>query len=101
MIGVALLSGGLDSGVAAACFRERDGAELRAAVFCDYGQRAAVPERRAAAALAARWGVALHEVALPWLGELARTSGAALLAGGGALPAATPARPGDQASARA
>ena len=46
MQGVALLSGGLDSGVAAAVFCAEPANELRAALFCDYGQRAAAAEAR-------------------------------------------------------
>lgn len=101
MIGVALLSGGLDSGVAAACFAERADARLAAAVFCDYGQRARAPERRAAVALAVRLGVELHVVELPWLAALSRRAGSRLIAGTGALPASTAAAPGDDASAKA
>jgi 7-cyano-7-deazaguanine synthase len=99
--GIVLLSGGLDSGVAAACFLRQPQAQLRAALCFDYGQRAAVPERAAATALARRWGVPLHTIALPWLGALAAQTGSRLLPGTGALPAATAAHPGDDASARA
>jgi len=98
---VALLSGGLDSGVAAACYAERPGAALVAAVFCDYGQRAVARERAAAQALAVRLGIELHDVALPWLGELAQRAGSRLSHGTGALPSATAQAPGDEASARA
>jgi 7-cyano-7-deazaguanine synthase len=101
VIGVALLSGGLDSGVASACFAERPGHELRAALFCDYGQRAAAPELRAARGLAERLGTVLHHYQLPWLRDLAQRSGTALLAGNDAPPAATATAPGDDASARA
>ena len=101
MIGVALLSGGLDSGVAAASFVAESGNQLRAALFCDYGQRAAVPERAAAVALAERFSVPLSCYQLPWLAQLARTAGSRLLAGTGELPVATAAAPGDADSARA
>lgn len=101
MHGVALLSGGLDSGVAAACFAEREGHALGAALFCDYGQRAAGPELRAATALAQRLDVELHRYELPWLAGLARRTGAAIVAADAAIPAATAAAPGDEASARA
>ena len=101
MIGVALLSGGLDSGVAAACFAEQSGCELRAALFCDYGQRAAARELRAAEQLAARLGVELHRYELPWLASLAQRSGAAIVDRGAALPAASAGAPGDEQSARA
>lgn len=100
MIGVALLSGGLDSGVAAACFRER-GDRLCAAVFCDYGQRAARPEERAAQALAARFDVELHVCRLPWLAAWMRLAGSRLSVGAGELPSATADQPGDRASAAA
>lgn len=99
-VGIALLSGGLDSGVAAAMFLAA-GHQLRAALFCDYGQRAAARERQAAMALARRWGVDCIEVPLPWLGGLAQRSGSRLLPGTGSLPAGTAAEPGDQASAAA
>jgi 7-cyano-7-deazaguanine synthase len=98
---VVLLSGGLDSGVAAACFRRGPRQRLAAALFFDYGQRAVVPERHAAAALAARWQVPFTVIALPWLGELAARTGSRLVPGTGALPHGTDAAPGDAASARA
>lgn len=101
MDGVALLSGGLDSGVAAACFAEQAGCALRAALFCDYGQRAAAAELRAATALAARFGVALHRYELPWLAALASQSGAAIVDASAGLPEASAAAPGDEDSARA
>lgn len=96
-----MLSGGLDSGVAAACFAEQAGDQLSAALFCDYGQRAARPELRSAERLAARLGVELHRYELPWLEALARRAGAAIVSPGAALPAATAAAPGDEDSARA
>jgi len=64
MTALALLSGGLDSTVAAALRQARD-QDLAAALFVDYGQRALVPERRAARAVSAALGVPLHELALP------------------------------------
>lgn len=97
---VVLLSGGLDSVVAAAVHR-RDHGPVLAAVFCDYGQRARLREEAAARALCRRWEVPLHHVALPWLAALARSSGSRLLPGAGALPASTPEAPGDAASASA
>lgn len=98
---VALLSGGLDSGVAAACVHAAPGRRLVACLFCDYGQRAARRERAAATALAARWSLPLTVVALPWLGDLARAAGARLMPGTGALPEGTVRAPGDTRSARA
>ena len=100
MIGVALLSGGLDSGVAAACFAEQPGCELRAALFCDYGQRAAAPERRAAERLAARLDVELHRYELPWLASLAQCSGAAVVDRDAALPEASADAPAPTPRAR-
>lgn len=96
--GVALLSGGLDSGVAAAAFVAAGG-RLLASLCFDYGQRAAVRERTAAEALARRLGGAFHAIELPWLAACAATAGSALLPGGGDLPHGTVARPGDAASA--
>jgi 7-cyano-7-deazaguanine synthase len=99
--GVALLSGGLDSGVAAALFQAVPGQQLAAALFFDYGQRAVQREAAAASALARRWQVPLSTIGLPWLRDLARQSGSALAAGGGELPRGTAERPGDERSARA
>lgn len=99
MNGVTLLSGGLDSGVASACFAAEPGNRLVAALFCDYGQRAAAPEWRAAEALARRLQVPLYRYELPWLAELSRVSGSRLQPESGALPAATPEAPGDESSA--
>lgn len=95
---VALLSGGLDSGVAAALSRGA-GHELALCLCFDYGQRAAAREARAAAALAARWQAPFTVLALPWLGELAARAGSRLVAGTGALPIGTTQRPGDERSA--
>ncbi|MFO0313085.1 MAG: 7-cyano-7-deazaguanine synthase [Planctomycetota bacterium] len=88
--GVALLSGGLDSGVAGGAFGDGGGPQLASRGF-DSGQ--------GAAALARRLGGAFHVIALPWLAACAATAGSALLAGGGDLPHGTAARPGDAASA--
>ena len=55
MIGVALLSGGLDSAVAAALFARAPGNHLALCLFCDYGQRAREPEAAASRALAKRF----------------------------------------------
>jgi 7-cyano-7-deazaguanine synthase len=98
--GIVLLSGGLDSGVAAARFVESGGQPL-ACLFFDYGQRAATPERSAARGLAGRLESPLHVVPLPWLDDLARRSGCRLTQGTGELPHGTAAVPGDEASARA
>lgn len=96
---VVLLSGGLDSAVAAAMFASAPGQRLAACLFGDYGQRARHQEAAAAAKLAARWRVPMLRLELPWLGELARRAGCRLLAGTGELPVGTAALPGDAASA--
>ena len=95
---VALLSGGLDSGVAAALYRAA-GHEIVRCLCFDYGQRAAAREARAAAALAARWQAPFTVLSLPWLGELAARRGSRLMAGTGALPLGTEQLPGDERSA--
>ncbi|MBN1163256.1 MAG: 7-cyano-7-deazaguanine synthase QueC [Candidatus Krumholzibacteriota bacterium] len=78
---VVLLSGGLDSTVSLALARKYY--RLDRALFFDYGQRAAGPEREAAAALAGHYGISLETVSLPWLGEL---SSSALIRGGADIP---------------
>ena len=98
-LAVALLSGGLDSGVAAAC-AQRAGHSLATCLFFDYGQRAARREHAAAAALAKRWQAPFAAIALPWLGELAARAGSSLV-GHGEMPRGTIERPGDERSARA
>lgn len=65
---VLILSGGLDSSVSAALSREHYAP--RQALFFDYGQRAAVPERQAATAVARFLNVPLQTIKLPWLAEL-------------------------------
>jgi 7-cyano-7-deazaguanine synthase len=70
---LALLSGGLDSTVAAALYRARHG-PLALALYVDYGQRAAVPERRAAEAVARAVGVDLICTGVPLLGTITRTA---------------------------
>ncbi|MBY0470766.1 7-cyano-7-deazaguanine synthase QueC [bacterium] len=69
---IILLSGGLDSAANLALAVERD--EPLLAVTADYGQRAAVPEFRAAVALSEYFGVEHQRVALPWLGSLGGNS---------------------------
>lgn len=68
MRAVALLSGGLDSLVAAALTRAE--AEVVLAITCDYGQRAAAREIAAARQQCGWLGCAHEVVALPWLGAL-------------------------------
>ncbi|GJM21551.1 MAG: 7-cyano-7-deazaguanine synthase [Planctomycetota bacterium] len=82
MTALALLSGGLDSCVAAALRQAREH-DLAAALFIDYGQRAVAPERVAARAVSAALGVPLHELALP---AAAFANKSALLDGATALP---------------
>ncbi|HZM00676.1 MAG TPA: 7-cyano-7-deazaguanine synthase QueC [Planctomycetota bacterium] len=85
---LALLSGGLDSTVAAALYRAQKG-PLSAALFVDYGQRAALPEARAASAVAAALGCELRIATLPLLGEITTT---ALVNRAARLPQPEPAR---------
>jgi 7-cyano-7-deazaguanine synthase len=70
---LALLSGGLDSTVAAALYRARRG-PLSAALFVDYGQRAAGPELRAAQAVGQALGCPVQLTTLPLLGQITRTA---------------------------
>ena len=99
--GIVLLSGGLDSGVAAALFQRQSGHTLAACLFFDYGQRAARREAAAAELLARRFGAPFVSIPLPWLGELARGVGCRLIGGTGELPHGTTSVPGDEASASA
>ncbi|MEA3401400.1 MAG: 7-cyano-7-deazaguanine synthase QueC [Armatimonadota bacterium] len=66
---VLLLSGGLDSVVAA--YASRDRHPPRLAITFDYGQRAARREVEAALRIAADLGAEHRLVKLPWLGKLA------------------------------
>lgn len=97
---IALLSGGLDSAVAAAQF-VADGNTVTTALFFLYGQRAAPREAAASRALASKWGAQWVPIELPWLGELAREAGSALTDASRPLPQGTADRPGDAASAAA
>lgn len=72
MKGVAILSGGLDSTVSLAAAVRRMKVVL--ALTFDYGQRAAGPERRAAARIARRYRVPHRVIALPWLAAITRTA---------------------------
>lgn len=72
MRAIALVSGGLDSIVAAwAARKER---LVAAALTCDYGQRAREREVAAARAVAARLGCSHIVVELPWLGRLGHSA---------------------------
>lgn len=97
---VALLSGGLDSGVAAADHAARGG-RVEVAVTFDYGQRAVEQECAAAGRLARRLGAEWTCIALPWLASAARASGAALVRTDRELPTGSLERPGDADSAAA
>ncbi len=72
MDAVILLSGGLDS-VVAAYASQREHA-LKLALTFDYGQRAAAMELNAAQAVAACLGVEHRLVELPWLAEISGAS---------------------------
>lgn len=97
---LALLSGGLDSGVAVAEHVARGG-RVELAITFDYGQRALERECAAAQQLATRFGAAWQCIDLPWLAAAARESGAALVRRDRDLPAGTMDQPGDTASAAA
>jgi 7-cyano-7-deazaguanine synthase len=70
---VALVSGGLDSGVACALHLEQGGSLIAGLCF-RYGQRAADPEVQAAKALGDRLGFPIQVLDLPWFANLG-TSG--------------------------
>ncbi|MGQ0554031.1 MAG: 7-cyano-7-deazaguanine synthase QueC [Planctomycetota bacterium] len=70
---LALLSGGLDSTVAAALWQSRGGT-VALGLCVDYGQRAAVPELRAAQAVGAALGFPVRALALPLLAEICGTA---------------------------
>lgn len=95
---IALLSGGLDSAVALALWLE-GGDGIHLALTLDYGQRAASREARAAKALADRHALPWEQIHLPFLEKAAAVS--ALVDANRELPAGTPQRPGDHASAAA
>jgi 7-cyano-7-deazaguanine synthase len=101
---IALLSGGLDSVVATALWQETGGEIARCLTF-DYGQRAAAREREVAARFCRARGLPWQAVDLPWLRDLARRAGSALMPGAAGparpLPEGTAERPGDAASAAA
>lgn len=96
----ALLSGGLDSGVALALWL-RAGGTCAGALTANYGQRAAVREAEAAQGLARRLGVPWRGLDLGWLAGPSRSSGSALVDGSRDLPTAEPSAPGDAATAAA
>ena len=97
---VCLLSGGLDSVVAAALWLEA-GHEIALCLTFTYQQRASARECEAAERFARSRGLPWRAIPLDWLGELAARSGSALTAAGGDLPRASVAAPGDAESAKA
>lgn len=97
---VCLLSGGLDSVVAAALWLEA-GHHIALCLTFDYQQRAYARECAAAERFARARGLEWRSIRLDWLGRLATYSGSALTAAGGDLPSATVEAPGDADSAQA
>lgn len=69
---IALLSGGLDSSVAAALARHE--LEVVLALTFDYGQRAGARERASAAAFCRRHALEHRVLELPWLARATRTA---------------------------
>lgn len=96
---IALLSGGLDSGVSLGLWLAQPECQVSLCLTFDYGQRSVEAESRAARSLAERYGLEWRQIDLPWLAEAARQSGSALHVG--ALPEGTEAAPGDETSAAA
>lgn len=98
---VVLLSGGLDSGTAAALWCAQ-GRAIALALFADYGQRAVEREAESSMALAGRLGVPWRRIGLPWLAGLAAASGSALVQGASRpVPERSSGDPGDAESAAA
>ncbi len=69
---VLILSGGLDSCVSA--YRAREFSPPCLALYFDYGQRAATPERNAAREIAQRLKVPFQAIKLPWLASLGQSA---------------------------
>ncbi len=97
---VALLSGGLDSGVALALWLDA-GCQVDLCLCIDYGQRAAAQEVEVSRRLADRFGLPWQRIEMPWLAAASRRSGTALVEGAGAVPETSLDQPGDDASAAA
>jgi len=97
MPALALLSGGLDSTVAAA-LHAAAGGEVALGLFVDYGQRAALPERQAALAVGRALGFEVLCTEQPLLGEITAT---ALVDRSRDLPEPDPERLDDTAAATA
>lgn len=72
MKGVAILSGGLDSTVSLAAATRK--MKVILALTFDYGQRAAVRERAAAAKIARHFGIPHRVIETPWLAGLTLTA---------------------------
>lgn len=72
MRALALISGGLDSIVAA--WAAKDEHIIAAALTCDYGQRAREREIQAARNVASKLGCSHIVVELPWLGQLGQSA---------------------------
>ncbi len=72
MRAIALISGGLDSVVAA--WVARSDADIAVALTFDYGQRAAAREIQAAGNVAQRLGCEHIVIELPWLGKLGQSA---------------------------
>lgn len=69
---IALLSGGLDSGVASYLAREE--CNIVQAITFDYGQRARSREVEAASSLCRQNGISHQVIEIPWLADLAQTA---------------------------
>lgn len=91
---IALLSGGLDSSVAAELLAENY--EIVCALTVDYNQKAVQKEIEAARALCRRLGIEHRVIAQPWLGEITST---ALVSGGADIPTTTEQSVDDKAQA--
>lgn len=96
MTAIALLSGGLDSTVAAAAH-----GGVRLAITADYGQRAAAREIAASRAIARALGIEHRVLPLPFLRELGESTHSALVARDRELPSPDAAALDDPAAAEA
>lgn len=69
---VVILSGGLDSSANLAI--GKDELNIKMAITFDYGQRAAIKEVKASAALSAHYGVKHKVLSIPWVGEFGKSA---------------------------
>ena len=99
-VAIALLSGGLDSVVAAAAWMA-GGNHLARCLTFDYGQRASAREAEVAQQFCARHSLSWERLALPWLASASHLVGSALVDVGKAMPSGTLADPGDARTAAA